>query len=218
MPTSRIQRWFIVSLGSSAERTYSHHGYECPRMFRNRARDIWELFLDIYVSDFELRGRQIFKLAILTISDTGSKGEREDTSGDAISKIMADAGGFEEVAREIVADETGLIAGRLTEWCDTGDIDLVVTTGGTGLGPRDVTPEATRQVIDLEVPGIAEAMRMEAWRITPFAMLRRSVVGARNGCLIVNLPGSPKGVAETLEVALRGISHALEMVKGWRTH
>ena len=119
-------------------------------MFRNRARDIWELFLDIYVSDFELRGRQIFKLAILTISDTGSKGEREDTSGDAISKIMADAGGFEEVAREIVADETGLIAGRLTEWCDAGDIDLVVTTGGTGLGPRDVTPEATRQVIDLE--------------------------------------------------------------------
>ncbi|MDP6512030.1 MAG: MogA/MoaB family molybdenum cofactor biosynthesis protein [SAR202 cluster bacterium] len=160
----------------------------------------------------------MFKLAILTISDAGSKGEREDTSGDTISKIMAESDGFEEAVREIVADETDLISGKLIEWCDAGDIDLVVTTGGTGLGPRDVTPEATRQVIDLEVPGIAEAMRMETLKITPFAMLSRSVVGVRNGCLIVNLPGSPKGVTETLEVALKGIPHALEMVKGWRTH
>jgi molybdenum cofactor synthesis domain-containing protein len=167
---------------------------------------------------FEFRSNQIFNLAILTISDTGSKGERVDTSGDAISMMMKDATGFEEVAREIVADEVELISAKLIEWCDTGDIDLVVTTGGTGLGPRDVTPEATRQVIDLEVPGMAEAMRMETIKITPFAMLSRSVVGVRNGCLIVNLPGSPKGVQETLEVALRGISHALEMVKGWRTH
>ena len=169
-------------------------------------------------SVFELRSKNIFKLAILTISDAGSKGEREDTSGDAISKMMAEATGFEETAREIVADETELISGKLIEWCDSGDIDLIVTTGGTGLGPRDVTPEATRQGIELEVPGMAEAMRMETLKITPFAMLSRSVVGVRNGCLIVNLPGSPKGVAETLEVALRGISHALEMVKGWRTH
>ena len=167
---------------------------------------------------FELRSKKIFKLAILTISDAGSRGEREDASGDAISKLMADATGFEEAARDIVADETEFISGKLIEWCDSGEIDLVVTTGGTGLGPRDVTPEATRQVIDLEVPGIAEAMRMETLKNTPFAMLSRSVVGVRNGCLIVNLPGSPKGVQETLEVALRAIPHALEMVKGWRTH
>lgn len=127
-------------------------------------------------------------------------------------------GDFQEAVREIVADEVDLISGKLKAWCDAGDIDLVITTGGTGLGPRDVTPEATRAVIDLEVPGIAEAMRMETLKNTPFAMLSRSVVGVRNGCLIVNLPGSPTGVRETLEVAQKGIPHALEMVKGWRTH
>ena len=145
MPTSRIQCWFIDSLGSSSEGTLPHHRYECPRMFRNRARDIWELFLGIYVSDFELRGRQIFKLAILTISDTGSKGEREDTSGDAISKIMADAGGFEEVARE-----NGLHArylGTLWSFLSGSDASFLrgddechqpwraCGSGGTGLSP-----------------------------------------------------------------------------------
>ena len=159
----------------------------------------------------------IFTLSILTISDAGSRGDRADTSGDAISEVMA-AAGFEEIARDIIADERELIARRLADLCDAGDVDLVVTTGGTGLGPRDVTPEATRQVIDLEVPGIAEAMRMETLKTTPFAMLSRSVVGVRNGCLIVNLPGSPSGVRETLEVALRAMPHALEMIKGWRTH
>ena len=128
------------------------------------------------------------------------------------------AAGFEEVSRDIVPDERELIAERLIALCDGGDVDLVLTTGGTGLGPRDVTPEATRQVIDLEVPGMAEAMRMETLKNTPFAMLSRSVAGVRNGCLIVNLPGSPNGVRETLEVALKGLPHALEMVKGWRTH
>lgn len=131
---------------------------------------------------------------------------------------MMAGGDFQEAVREIVADEVDLISGKLKEWCDAGDINLVITTGGTGLGPRDVTPEATRAVIDLEVPGIAEAMRMETLKNTPFAMLSRSVVGVRNGCLIVNLPGSPTGVRETLEVAQKGIPHALEMVKGWRTH
>ena len=128
------------------------------------------------------------------------------------------AAGYEEIARDIIPDERELIAKRLADLCDGGDVDLVVTTGGTGLGPRDVTPEATRQVIDLEVPGIAEAMRMETLKNTPFAMLSRSVAGVRNGCLIVNLPGSPSGVRETLEVALRAMPHALEMIKGWRTH
>ena len=159
----------------------------------------------------------IFKLSILTISDAGSKGERADTSGDAISEMMA-AAGFEEIGRDIVPDEREVIAKRLADLCDGGDVDLVVTTGGTGLGPRDVTPEATRQVIDLEVPGMAEAMRMETLKSTPLAMLSRSVAGVRNGCLIVNLPGSPSGVRETLEVALKAMPHALEMIKGWRTH
>ena len=132
--------------------------------------------------------------------------------------MIKEATGFNQIFREVVADEQNLISDKLTQWADSDQIDLVITTGGTGLGPRDVTPEATRQVIDLEVPGIAEAMRMETMKNTPFAMLSRSVVGVRNGCLIVNLPGSPKGVQETLEIALTSIPHALEMVKGWRTH
>lgn len=159
----------------------------------------------------------IFNLGILTVSDAGSKGERTDTSGDAISEIMA-AQGFREALRDIMPDETDLISARLRDWSDGGEVDLILTTGGTGLAPRDVTPEATRAVIDLEVPGIAEAMRMQTLDSTPMAMLSRSVAGVRSGCLIVNLPGSPAGVRETLEVALMAIPHALEMIRGWRTH
>jgi len=163
------------------------------------------------------RRRTIFKLAILTISDAGSKGERADTSGDTISEIM-EREGLEQVLRDIVPDEKDIISEKLREWCDGGKIDLVLTTGGTGLGPRDVTPEATRAIIDIEAPGIAEAMRIETLKNTPLAMLSRSVAGVRSGCLIINLPGSPKAVRETLEVAVPAIPHALEMVKGWRTH
>lgn len=153
----------------------------------------------------------------MTVSDAGSIGERADTSGDTISEMMG-AEGYKEVYRSIVPDEAELISARLREWCDGGKIDLILTTGGTGLGPRDVTPEATRAVLEIEVPGIAEAMRMETLRITPFAMLSRSVAGVRGGCLIINLPGSPKGVRECLEVAVRGMSHGLEMIKGRRGH
>ena len=156
-------------------------------------------------------------MAILTISDAGSRGERQDASGDAISEIM-DREGFNRVRRDIVPDERELISAKLREWCDGGEVDLVLTTGGTGLGPRDVTPEATRDVIDVEAPGIAEAIRIETSKSTPLAMLSRSVAGVRSGCLIVNLPGSPKGVRECLEVAVPAIPHALEMVKGWRGH
>ncbi len=159
----------------------------------------------------------IFRLAILTISDAGSKGEREDTSGDVISEMMSRKD-FQELRRDIVPDEEDLISGRLREWCDGGEFDLILTTGGTGLGPRDVTPEATRAVLDIEVPGIAEAMRVQTYKNTPLAMLSRSVSGVRSGCLIVNLPGSPKAVRETLEVALEAIPHGLEMVKGRRGH
>ena len=158
-----------------------------------------------------------FNFAVLTISDAGSKGQRADSSGDVIVEMMSEAG-FSKVLRDIVPDEADQIAERLRSWCDSGEADVVVTTGGTGLGPRDVTPEATRTVIDIEAPGISEAMRMETLKNTPFAMLSRGVVGVRNGCLIVNLPGSPTGVRETLEVALRSMPHALEMIRGWRTH
>ena len=125
---------------------------------------------------------------------------------------------FRQVFRNIVPDEKELVADRLREWCDGGMVDLILTTGGTGLGPRDVTPEATREVIDIEASGIAEAMRFQTFRNTPFAMLSRSVAGVRSGCLIVNLPGSPKGVTECLEAVRPALSHALEMVKGWRGH
>ncbi len=158
-----------------------------------------------------------YSLGILTISDAGSKGEREDTSGDAIDEIMSGLG-FRLMLRDIVPDEPDQISERLRDWCDGGEVDVVLTTGGTGLGPRDVTPEATRAVLELEVPGIAEAMRMLTIESTPMAMLSRSVAGIRAGCLIVNLPGSPKGVRETLAIAVQAIPHALEMIRGWRTH
>ena len=124
--------------------------------------------------------------------------------------------GYNQVRRDIVPDERDLVSRRLRDWCDDGQVDLVLTTGGTGLGPRDVTPEATRDVLDLEAPGIAEAMRIETLKNTPFAMLSRSVAGVRSGCLIINLPGSPTGVRECLEVALPAIPHALEMIEDTR--
>ena len=158
-----------------------------------------------------------FNLGILTVSDAGSRGEREDTSGDAIAERMAREG-FNQVYREIVPDEKDEIAAKLRQWCDGGRVDLVLTTGGTGLGPRDVTPEATREVLDIEAPGIAEAIRIETLKNTPMAMLSRSVSGVRSGCLIVNLPGSPTGVRECLDVAVPALPHALEMIRGWRGH
>ena len=158
-----------------------------------------------------------FALAVLTISDAGFKGEREDSSGDAIVEIMTGQG-FDLKRRDIIPDERELISARLREWSDSGDFDLVLTTGGTGLGPRDVTPEATQAVLDIEVPGIAEAIRLETLKKTPLSMLSRSVAGVRSGCLIVNLPGSPKGVRECLEVAAPVLPHGLEMIRGRRGH
>ena len=158
-----------------------------------------------------------FTFAVLTSSDAGAQGERADTSGDAIVEIMT-ANGFRQVHRDIVPDEVDLLKERLVAWSDSGEADVVITTGGTGLGPRDVTPQATRAVIDFEVPGVAEAMRAETMQATPMAMLSRSVVGVRNGCLIINLPGSPKGVRETLEIAMKAVPHGLEMLQGWRGH
>lgn len=159
----------------------------------------------------------LFRVAVLTISDAGYKGERKDTSGEVIVQMMSGPG-YRLARREIVPDESEMIAEKLSEWCDGGEVDVIITTGGTGLGPRDVTPETVRAIVDIEVPGIGEAMRMGTLKHTPLAMLSRAVAGVRNGCLIVTLPGSPQAVRECLEIAAPVIPHALEMIRGWRGH
>jgi molybdenum cofactor synthesis domain-containing protein len=150
---------------------------------------------------------------ILTISDKGSKGQRQDKSGEAIRDIVASQKGS-VVKYEIVPDEKDVIATTLTNWADGGKVDVILTTGGTGLSKRDVTPETTLTVIDREIPGIAEAMRMKSLAKTPMAMLSRAVAGQRGQCLIINLPGSTKAVQECLEVIMPAIPHAVEIIKG----
>ena len=155
----------------------------------------------------------MISIGILTISDKGSRGEREDRSGPAIREIMEKAGArVAETA--IVPDEVEGIAGKLAAWADGGSVDVILTTGGTGLAKRDVTPEATLSVIDRAVPGIAEAMRAVSLAKTPMAVLSRAVAGQRGGCLIINLPGSPKAVTECLEAVLPAIPHAVEIISG----
>ena len=155
----------------------------------------------------------MISFGILTVSDKGWRGQRRDESGLAIREGLSALKG--QVAKyEVVPDETDVIARQLTEWADEGDIDVILTTGGTGLGPRDVTPEATLGVVDRLVPGLAEAMRAGTLAKTPFAMLSRAVAGVRGRCLIINLPGSPKAVRECLEVVLAVIPHAVEIITG----
>ena len=154
----------------------------------------------------------MFGLAILTVSTSGYQGQREDTSGLAIREAL-EPQGYRVVHYEIVSDEKEMIAGRLSQWADADDVDLIVTTGGTGLGPRDVTPEACLSVIDKEVPGLGEAMRASTLQITPMAMLSRSVAGIRGNTLIIALPGSPKAVRECLDVVDPVLLHAMELLK-----
>jgi molybdopterin adenylyltransferase len=150
---------------------------------------------------------------ILTVSDKGARGEREDISGGVIREMLT---GIEAriVKYEVVPDELDVIRARLTGWADGGEMDLILTDGGTGLAARDITPEATLAVIDRGVPGIAEAMRSRSMEKTPMAMLSRAASGLRGRCLIINLPGSPKAVRECLEVVLPAIPHAVEIIKG----
>lgn len=149
-------------------------------------------------------------VAILTLSDKGSKGERKDESGPLISEMLKGIGVVKYY--DILPDEIDLIKNKLLEYVDK--VDLILTTGGTGLSPRDVTPEATKDVIDREIPGIAEAMRMEGLKKTKRAMLSRAVSGVKGKTLIINLPGSPVAVKENLDVIIDIIPHAIDKIKG----
>ena len=150
-------------------------------------------------------------VAVITLSDKGSKGEREDLSGSSIKEMLKRIGAVVE-HYDILPDEKNMIKKKLIEY--SGKVDLILTTGGTGLSPRDVTPDATREVIEREVPGIVEAMRMEGFKKTKRAMLSRAIAGVRGKTLIINLPGSPKAVKENLEVIMEILPHAIEKIKG----
>ncbi len=153
------------------------------------------------------------RTAIITLSDKGAAGEREDESGKAIREMIADIGAS-AVHYEILPDEKTGIIEMLKRLSDSGNVDLILTTGGTGVAPRDVTPEATLAVIDRELPGMAEAMRAESLKKTPRAMISRAIAGIRKQTLIVNLPGSPRAVRENLAVILPALPHTIEKIKG----
>jgi molybdenum cofactor synthesis domain-containing protein len=153
------------------------------------------------------------RAAVLTISDKGSRGERVDESGPALGRWLG-ARGVEVVAAAIIPDEQALIARALCEWADGGAVGLILTTGGTGLSPRDVTPEATAEVLERVIPGMAEAMRAASLKITPRAMLSRALCGVRGRALIVNLPGSPSAVVENIEAIWAVVPHAISKLQG----
>ena len=155
----------------------------------------------------------VISAGVITVSDRGSRGEREDKSGQEIVRMLKGIAAT-VVHTIIIPDEKDQIKDALIECTDKKKLDLIVTTGGTGVSPRDVTPDATLEVIEKEVPGMAEAMRRESASITPHAMISRAVVGIRGCSLIINLPGSPRGVRENLAVILPALKHAIEKIKG----
>ena len=154
----------------------------------------------------------MIRFGILTLSDRSSRGERLDTSGLELARLVH-AQGWSVDKQEILPDDQSAIRDRLINWTDSGELDVILTTGGTGFSPRDVTPEATRAVIERDAPGLAEAMRAASLAITPHAMLSRVVTGIRKRTLIINLPGSPKGAVENLEILLPVLPHAVQLLR-----
>ena len=152
------------------------------------------------------------RFGILTLSDRSSRGERVDASGPALANLIQ-AEGWSVVNQSLLPDDDSAIRQSLISWADSGEMDVILTTGGSGFSPRDVTPEATRAVIDREAPGLAEAMRAASLKVTPHAMLSRIVAGIRKKTLIVNLPGSPKGAVENLQVITPVLPHAVQLLR-----
>lgn len=153
------------------------------------------------------------KFGILTVSDRSAAGERDDLSGPALVEAVKNAG-WQVSRKAVVPDEIGSIVDILTEWCDAGDYQVILTSGGTGFSARDITPEATAAVIEREAPGLAEAMRAGSLRITPHAMLSRAAAGIRGKTLIINLPGSPKGALENFRIVTPVLVHAVQLLEG----
>ena len=154
---------------------------------------------------------------VITVSDACSRGERQDESGETLVRLLSDLGA-EVISHEVVPDDLEPLSDLLRESADTSGANLIVTTGGTGFGPRDNTPEATRKVIEREAPGLSEAMRAESLKHTPMGMISRGVCGVRTNCLIVNLPGSPKAVAESFTVIKPVLPHVVELLAGKTRH
>lgn len=154
-----------------------------------------------------------FRAGVLTISDKGSQGKRRDESGETAAAMLENHG-FQVAEKKIIPDDQKQIAKSLIEWVDSQKLSLIITSGGTGLSPTDVTPQAMKEIIDYEVPGIAEAMRAASMSQTPHAMLSRAIAGVRGTCLIINLPGSPGGVKDNLSVVLPALEHALSKLGG----
>jgi molybdenum cofactor synthesis domain-containing protein len=152
------------------------------------------------------------RFGILTASDRSSRGERPDLSGPALVELIK-ATGWKVVRTAVLPDDRDMLQEALASWSDSGEMDVLLTTGGTGFSPRDVTPEATRLVIEREAPGLVEAMRMESLKKTPHSMLSRAVAGIRGSVIIINLPGSPQGAVENLQVILPVLVHANELLK-----
>ena len=153
------------------------------------------------------------RFGILTLSDRSARGERADGSGAALAELVQ-AQGWSVVKRAVLPDDESAIRAELTQWADRGELDVILTTGGTGFAPRDVTPEATRAMIQREAIGLAEAMRAEGLKKTPHAMLSRGIAGIRAQTLIVNLPGSPKGAVENLQTIIAVLPHAVQLLQG----
>jgi molybdenum cofactor synthesis domain-containing protein len=152
------------------------------------------------------------RVGLLTVSDRSARGERSDASGPALAQVVIDQG-WQIVRQAVLPDELILLSDLLATWADSGELDLILTTGGTGFSPRDITPEATQIVIERHAPGLAEAMRAASMKINPHAMLSRAIAGIRRQTLIINLPGSPKGALENLQVVLPVLKHGIQLLR-----